>query len=83
MGIAIAGLGLWYWLAHGHRRPGLVIAWAGLAWTVLAVKVLVPAFRGDASPFYDRFASVGGSPEGLSDRVHGSGGDRGRPLHAR
>ncbi|MBA2643204.1 MAG: DUF2079 domain-containing protein [Actinobacteria bacterium] len=65
MGIAIAGLGLWYWLARGHRRPGLVIAWAGMAWTAFAVKVLVPAFRGDASPFYDRFASVGGSPEGL------------------
>ncbi len=65
MGLAVAGLGIWYWLAHGHRRTGLGIAALGAGWTALAIKVLVPAFNDGDSPFYDRFASVGGSPGGL------------------
>jgi uncharacterized membrane protein len=65
MGLTLAALGIWYWLARGHRRAGLVVATAGFAWTLLAVKVIVPAFHGEESPFYERFASVGGSPEGI------------------
>jgi uncharacterized membrane protein len=65
MGLPLAALGLWYWLARGRRRSGLLIAAAGFAWTLLAVKVIVPAFHGEESPFYERFASVGGSPEGI------------------
>jgi uncharacterized membrane protein len=63
--LGIAGLGVWFALARGHRRAGIGIAVAGLAWSVLAVAVVVPAARGDASPFYDRFESVGGSPAGV------------------
>jgi uncharacterized membrane protein len=65
MGLPLAGLGLWYWLARGHRRSGVFIAASGLAWAVLAVKVVIPAFHGGESPFYERFATVGGSPEGV------------------
>jgi len=65
MGLAIGGLGVWYWLAHGQRRTGLAIAACGIGWTALAIKVLVPFFNDGDSPFYDRFASVGGSPGGL------------------
>jgi uncharacterized membrane protein len=65
MGFPIAGLGLWFWYAHGRRRAGLAIAGAGLAWTAVCLAVIVPAFRGDVSPFYARFESVGGSPGGL------------------
>jgi uncharacterized membrane protein len=65
MGLAVAGIGLWYWLARGHRRTGIGIAVLGVAWTALAIKVVVPAFNEGESPFYDRFASVGGSPGGL------------------
>ena len=65
IGLAVAGLGIWYWLAHGQRRTGLAIAALGVAWTALAIKVLVPAFNDGDSLFYDRFASVGGSPGGL------------------
>jgi uncharacterized membrane protein len=64
MGLAIAALGLWYWLARAHRRAGLLIASLGFAWCVLAVKVIVPRFHDDASPFYAYYATVGGSPEG-------------------
>jgi len=65
MGLPLAMLGLWYWLARGRRRSGLVIAGAGAAWTLLAVKVVVPAFRGEESPFYTHYDAVGGSPEGV------------------
>src|SRR5918996_3791521 len=64
MGLAVAGMGIWYWLARG-RRIGLAIAAMGVAWSAFAIKVLVPAFSGGDSIFYDRFASVGGSPMGL------------------
>jgi uncharacterized membrane protein len=66
MGLPIAGLGIWYWLARGHRVAGVAIALAGAAWTAVALEVIVPAAAAEgASPFYDRFASVGGSPTGL------------------
>jgi len=65
MGLALAALGLWYWASRGRRRPGLAIAAAGFAWTVICLKVVVPAFRGEESPFYERYDSVGGSPEGI------------------
>ena len=65
MGLALAALGVWYGLSRGERRIGLVIAIAGAGWTAVCLKVVVPAFRGTESPFYNRFASVGGSPEGV------------------
>lgn len=65
MGLSLAGLGLWYWLARGQRWVGLVIVGVGIAWTVVCLTAIVPGFRGDESPFYDRYASVGGSPVGV------------------
>jgi uncharacterized membrane protein len=65
MGLPLAALGLWYWLARGHRRLGLAVVVAGLSWTVVCLEVIVPAFRGRESPFYERYDSVGGSPEGV------------------
>lgn len=65
MGAPIAGLGAWYWLRQGRPKAGLAIIAAGTAWTTLCLALIIPAARGDSSPFYDRFASVGGSPGGL------------------
>jgi uncharacterized membrane protein len=65
IGVTIAGLGVWYALARGRRLPGAVMAAVGLGWTTIALKVVVPAFSGGASVFYERFSSVGGSPEGV------------------
>jgi uncharacterized membrane protein len=65
MGLPLVMLGLWYWFARGHRRAGLVIATAGFAWTLLAIKVIVPGFHGADSPFYGYYETVGGSPEGI------------------
>ena len=69
MGLPLASLGLWYWLSRGRRRLGLAIAVAGLSWTAVCLKMIVPAFRGQESAFYERFASVGGSPGGLVKTV--------------
>ena len=65
MGLTIAALGVWYAFARGRRRIGLVTAALGVAWSVIAVKVIVPAFADGPSVYYSRYASVGGSPEGV------------------
>jgi uncharacterized membrane protein len=65
MGLPLVVLGLWYWLARGHRRHGLVISVLGATWTLVALKVIVPAFRGEDSQFYVLFDHVGGSLEGV------------------
>jgi uncharacterized membrane protein len=65
MGLPLAFLGLWYWLSKGHRRAGIAIAFAGAAWTLICIKLIVPAFWGEQSQFYRYFETVGGSPEGV------------------
>ena len=52
-------------LARGHRKAGLAIGVVGFAWTVVAVRVVVPAFSGGADRFYGFYEGVGGSPRGL------------------
>ena len=64
--LVVAGYGLWYALARRRRRAGLVIAGAGIAWSVFAVEVVLPHFNnGVASSFYSRYSDVGGSPGGV------------------
>jgi uncharacterized membrane protein len=65
MGLAVAGLGVWYALAHGRRRVGVAIAAAGAGWSLVAVLVLMPALRGGPSLFHGYYESIGGSPEGI------------------
>ena len=66
VGLAIAGLGLWYAVAHGRRVAGAAIAGAGLAWSVLAVAVVIPHFSPSGrSPFTGRYEAVGGSIRGV------------------
>ena len=66
VGLAVAALGLWYWLARGRRRAGLAIAAAGTAASAFALAVVIPHFspRG-ASAFEGRYAAVGGGPLGV------------------
>jgi uncharacterized membrane protein len=75
IGFAVAGLGLWYALARGRRRPGLVVAAAGTAVSLLAILGVLPAFSDGESDFYRRYGEVGGSPGGivetaLTDPLH-------------
>jgi uncharacterized membrane protein len=65
MGVTLCALGLWYAFSRRRRRPGLVIAAAGLGWTFVALLVVVPQARGGTSAYYDFYESVGGSPIGL------------------
>jgi uncharacterized membrane protein len=65
MGLPLACLGLWYWLSRGHRTAGLATAGFGLAWTIVCIYVIVPAFWGGESQFYAYIDHVGGSPEGV------------------
>lgn len=63
MALPLAPLGLWYWLSHGHRRAGIAIAAASVAWTVICVKLVIPYFWRGESQFYAYYEAVGGSPE--------------------
>ena len=65
MALPIAALGIWYALARGRRPVGAVIAIAGVTWSAIALRVVVPAFLDDSSPFYGAYGEVGGSPEGI------------------
>jgi uncharacterized membrane protein len=65
MGLPIALLGVWYALAQRHRWAGGLIAAAGVAWTFVAIYVIVPAYSGEDSIFYGFYDEVGGSPAGV------------------
>ena len=67
VGLVVAAIGIWHWLAHDRRREGLAIAAAGTAVAVLAIAVVVPHYApGGGSPFAGRYESVGGSPGGIA-----------------
>jgi uncharacterized membrane protein len=63
--LVIAGIGVWYAMRRDRRREGFAIAGLGIAWTAIALDVVIPHFSGGPSRFYDRFESVGGSPRGI------------------
>ncbi len=65
MGLSILGLGVWYALARGRRVAGAAIGLAGLAWTFVAVYVVVGRFSGSDSVYYGFYDHVGSSPQGL------------------
>ena len=73
--LVLAGFGIWYAVSHRRRLAGPAIAVAGLAWTLLAVRVVMPHFNdGATSSFYSRYSEVGGSPGGvLRTAVHDPG----------
>ena len=66
VGLVVAGLGVWYWLARGHRRAGMGIAAGGVVVTAFFLGVVMPHFRaGEAPEFYGRYDAIGGSPLGI------------------
>ena len=65
MGLPILGLGLWFAFARGRRLAGAVIALAGLAWSFVAVYVVVGHFRHGGSIYYGFYDQIGGSPQGV------------------
>jgi uncharacterized membrane protein len=66
IGITVTALGLWYAIQAGRRRIGIVIAAIGAGWTAICLYLIIPmASSGSASPFYNHFEEVGGSPAGV------------------
>jgi uncharacterized membrane protein len=64
--LVVAGLGLWYALAHGRRLEGAAIVVAGAAVALIAIEIVIPHFnRGGSSSFFSRYGEVGGSPGGI------------------
>ena len=79
MALGIAGLGLWYALARGHRTVGLSIFAGAVAWVLVALFVIVPAFSGGSSPYFGAYDEVGGRRQASSkthSRVPGSSSKR-------
>jgi uncharacterized membrane protein len=66
IGLVAAGFGVWY--AIGRRRwlAGTAIAGLGLAWSAIAIAVVIPHFHAAGeSDFYGRYSEVGGSAGGI------------------
>jgi len=70
IGLVVAGLGVWYALRRGGRLVGGLIALGGVAWTIIALEVVIPRFSaGGPSPFLARYDAVGGSPIGFLEKL--------------
>jgi uncharacterized membrane protein len=64
--LVVAGLGIWYAIAHRRRLEGAAIAAAGAAMALVAIELLIPHFnRGGSSSFFSRYGEIGGSPGGI------------------
>jgi uncharacterized membrane protein len=63
--LSVAALGVWYGVARGKKAAGMLIAGAAVAWTAVALYVVVPAFSSGQSVFYGAYQQVGGSPAGI------------------
>ena len=66
IGLVIAGFGVWYAFGRRRRLEGATIATLGLAWSAIAIGVVIPHYHtGGESDFYGRYSEVGGSAAGI------------------
>jgi len=64
--LVVAGLGVWYALAHGRRWTGAAVAAAGVAVALIAIEIVIPHFnRAGTSSFFTRYSEVGSTPGGI------------------
>ena len=64
--LVLAAMGVWYALSRRRPAVGAIVAATGVAWTALAVRVVMPHFKeGGGTSFYSRYGEVGGSPGGI------------------
>ena len=86
VGLVVAGLAVWMWFRHPDRRRAATILAAGsIAWVVVAIGVIMPAFAIDGSnPHITRYSNLGDSPsEILDDLRHPALGRVRGARHAR
>jgi uncharacterized membrane protein len=67
--LVLAGIGIWYAARRARPVAGATIAALGIAWTAVALLVVIPHVSGGPSAFYSRYASVGGSPAGILETL--------------
>src|SRR4029078_3314619 len=64
--LVVAGLGIWYALAHGRRWTGAAIAVTGVAVALVALEVVIPHFNtAGYSDFLSVSTQVGSTPGGI------------------
>jgi uncharacterized membrane protein len=63
--LAVACLGVWYAVTRRRWVAGAIVVAAGIAWSAIAIGVVIPHFNHGSSSFYHRYGEVGGSPRGL------------------
>jgi uncharacterized membrane protein len=64
--LVVAGLGVWYAIARRRPLVGAAIAALGVAWSAIAIGVVIPHFNDGSEPgFYGRYDEVGGSAAGI------------------
>lgn len=63
LGIVVAGLAVFAFIRNGWKRAGLALAIGGIAWTAIAVLVVIPAAHGGGDYYYlTRYGELGSSP---------------------
>ena len=64
VGFALAILGIWMAVSLGRRRAGAILAAGSLAWTVVAVWIVIPHFNQGAGSLLvaERYGSLGDGP---------------------
>jgi uncharacterized membrane protein len=66
IGLVAAGFGVWYALGRRRWLAGMTITALGLAWSAIAIAVVIPHFHATGeSDFYGRYSEVGGSAGGI------------------
>ena len=70
IGLVVAGFGAWYAISRRHWLAGVAIAALGLAWSAIAIGVVIPHYHAAGeSDFYGRYSEVGGSVGGIVKTV--------------
>jgi uncharacterized membrane protein len=66
IGLVAAGFGVWYAIGRRKWLAGTAIAGLGLAWSAIAIALVIPHFHATGeSDFYGRYSEVGGSAGGI------------------
>jgi len=65
--LVVAGYGVWYAVSKRRWYAGAAIAALGIAWSAIAIGVIIPHFHSAGeSDFYGRYSEVGGSAGGIA-----------------
>jgi uncharacterized membrane protein len=64
--LVVAGFGVWYAVSHRRFAAGVAIGVLGVAWSAIAIGVVIPHYHATGeSDFYGRYSEVGGSLAGI------------------